>query len=158
MKKQEKQMLIDSLHKELSNSESVVVAYYRGMTVSQMSELRKNAKDIGVSVKVFKNTLAKLALKGTKFEGISESLSGPTLIAFAPDVVSPSKVMYNYSKSNDSLQIIAGATVSELLDVNGVLKYAMLPTLDEARAGIAMLLKAAASKVAMVLDAKSKKS
>jgi len=158
MKKQEKQMLIDSLHKGLVDSESVVVAYYRGMTVSQISDLRKSAKNAGVSVKVFKNTLARLALKGTKFEGLSSSFSGPTLIAFAPDIVTPSKVMYNYSKENNNLQLIAGATVSEVLDVDGVLRYASLPTLDEARAGIAMLLKAAASKIAMVLDAKAKKT
>ncbi len=158
MKKQEKQSLIESLNKGLTASESVVVAYYRGMTVSQISDLRKSAKQAGVSVKISKNTLAKIALKGTKFEGLGDSLKGPILIAFGPDVVAPSKVVYNYSKENDKLQLVAGATVSELLDSNGILKYALLPTMDEARAGIAMLLKAAASKMAMVLDAKAKKA
>ncbi|MDR2934093.1 MAG: 50S ribosomal protein L10 [Rickettsiales bacterium] len=158
MKKQEKQGLIETLNNGLSVSESVVVAYYRGMTVSQIADLRKNAKQAGVSVKVSKNTLAKIALKGTKFEGLGDNLKGPTLIAFGPDVVAPSKVLYNYSKENGKLQLIAGATTSELLDDKGILKYALLPTMDEARAGIAMLLKATASKMAMVLDAKAKKA
>ena len=69
-----------------------------------------------------------------------------------------SLLSFSCSKENNNLQLIAGATVSEVLDVDGVLRYASLPTLDEARAGIAMLLKAAASKIAMVLDAKAKKT
>lgn len=158
MKKQEKQGLIDSLNKGLFESDSVVVAYYRGLTVSQMNDLRGRAREAGISIKVFKNTLAKLALNGTKFEGLKDSFKGPTLMAFGADVVSPSKILVNFAKENEKLEIIAGATTDSVLDLQGIKNLASLPTLDEARAGIAQLLKASASKMAMVLDAYATKA
>jgi large subunit ribosomal protein L10 len=108
-----------------------------------------------VSVKVTQNRLAKIALAGTKFEGLAPLFKGATLVAYADDPIASAKLVHAYAKSNDKIAVLGGATGDGLLDAAGVARMALLPTLDEARAKLAALLKAAAGNVARALKAYS---
>jgi large subunit ribosomal protein L10 len=113
------------------------------------TELRKEK----ASYKVTKNSLAKVAIKGTKFEGIASMLSGPTGVATSKDAVAAAKVAYNYSKKNDKLIILGGALGSLVLDAKGIEALAKLPSLDEVRSKLIGLLLAAPTKLVGVLQA-----
>ena len=100
-----------------------------------------------------KNRLTKIALEDTSFAELAEMFVGPTAIAFSEDPVAAARVVVDYAKKNDGLQIVGGALGEKMLDVNGVKALASLPSLDELRGTIIGLLNAPATKVAGVLQA-----
>jgi large subunit ribosomal protein L10 len=105
-------------------------------------------KAAGGTVKVAKNTLTALALKGTKAEGIIPLLKGPVILAFSKDPVAAAKAMSDYAKGNDKLVILGGAMEATTLDAAGMQALANLPSLDELRAKLIGLLNAPATKIA----------
>ena len=109
---------------------------------------RKRVKEAGGSVKVAKNKLAKIALKDTDVAGISDLLTGPTILAYSKDPIAAAKAAVAYAKTNDKLVIVGGAMGKTVLDVNGVKALAELPSLDELRAKLIGLLNAPATKIA----------
>jgi large subunit ribosomal protein L10 len=139
---------VTSLNTVFQDTGLVVVAHYAGMTVAQMTDYRKQVKEAGGKVKVAKNRLAKLALKDTSYEGISDLLKGPTCLAYSEDPIAAAKVSVNYAKGNDKLVILGGAMGSTLLDASAVKALAELPSLDELRAKLIGLLNAPATKIA----------
>jgi large subunit ribosomal protein L10 len=143
-----KKALVTDLHDVFTNTGVVVVAHNTGMVAAQSAEFRKQVKEAGGSVKVAKNTLAKLALKDTDAAGISELLSGPTILAYSKDPIAAAKVAVTYAKGNDKLVILGGAMGKTVLDANGVKALAELPSLDELRAKLIGLLNAPATKIA----------
>jgi large subunit ribosomal protein L10 len=122
------------------------------MTVAQMTDFRKRMKEAGGSVKVAKNKLARLAVKDTDIEAISDLLTGQTCVAYSDDPVSAARISVKYSKENDKLVILGGAMGTTRLDSSGVLALAALPSLDELRGMLIGLLQAPASKIARVLN------
>ena len=136
---------------------SVVVAHYTGLSVSQMQTLRKQAKASGATVKVAKNRLAKIALEGTDVASIGPLLKGPTLIAYSGDPIAASKVAVDFAKGHEKFVILGGAMGKTALDVNGVKALAALPSLDELRAKIVGLIQAPATKIAQVINAPAAK-
>ena len=136
---------------------TVVVAHYAGLTVSQMQILRKQAKQAGTTVKVAKNRLAKIALEGTDVASIGPLLKGPTLIAYSGDPVAASKVAVDFAKAHGKFVILGGAMGNTALDPNGVKALAALPSLDELRAKIVGLIQAPATKIAQVINAPAAK-
>ena len=110
-------------------------------------------REAGGSFKVTKNRLAKLALKGTKFEGLADCFTGPTAIAVSTDPVAAAKVAVEYANKNEKLQIVGGALEAEVLDADAVKALATLPSLDELRGKIIGLILAPATKIAVVLQA-----
>tara|TARA_B100000676_G_C17924211_1_gene757191 strand:+ start:22 stop:558 length:537 start_codon:yes stop_codon:yes gene_type:complete len=155
MNRQEKTQAVTNLNNVFNNANLIVVTHYSGLTVAEASELRRQMKDSGASFQVAKNSLAKLALKGTQYSPIEEMFSGPVAVAFSEDPVAAAKVAVNYSKENEKLIIIGGALGSKLLDKNGIKSLAELPSLDEIRGKLIGVLQAPATKVAGVLQAPS---
>ena len=143
-----KRELVTSLHDVLKDTGVVVVAHNVGMVAAQSADFRRRVKDAGGRVKVAKNKLAKLALKGTDAEGISDLLTGPTILAYSKDPIAAAKVAVDYAKGTDKLVILGGAMGKTLLDANGVKALAELPSLDELRAKLIGLLNAPATKIA----------
>jgi large subunit ribosomal protein L10 len=131
----------------------VVVAHYSGLTVVQMQTLRKQMKQVGASVKVAKNRLAKIALEGSDVASIAPLLKGPALIAYSGDPVAAPKVAVDFAKTHERFVILGGAMGKTSLDLNGVKALAALPSLDELRAKIVGLIQAPATKIAQVVNA-----
>jgi large subunit ribosomal protein L10 len=131
----------------------VVVAQNTGLSVAELTSLRRRMREAGAGVKVVKNRLAKLALRGTKAEPIADLFKGPTLVAYSSDPVSAPKVATDFAKANDKLVIIGGAMGSTALKPDGVKALASLPSIDELRAKIIGMIKTPATRVAQVISA-----
>jgi large subunit ribosomal protein L10 len=135
----------------------VVVAHYAGLTVAQMSTLRRQARQAGASVKVAKNRLAKIALEGTDVASVATLLQGPTVLAYSGDPVAAPKVVADFAKANEKFVILGGAMGKTALNPDGVKALASLPSLDELRAKIVGLVQAPATKIAQVVSAPAAK-
>lgn len=153
MNREQKRELADSLRGVFDRTAAVVVAQYRGLTVGEMFDLRRQMRATGARLKVTKNRIAKLALKGTRFEQLGPLFKGPTAIAYADDPVSAAKAAAAYAKQNDKFVLLGGAMGTTLFDAAGVKTLATLPSLDELRGKIVGLLLAPATKVAGVMQA-----
>jgi len=149
-----KKKLVDSLHDALAADTSlVVVTHQTGMTVGEVTELRRQMRAAGANFRVTKNRLAQRALAGTKFEPLKPLFKGPTAIAFSRDPVAAAKVAIAYAEKNEKLKVIAGSLGDRQLDLAGVKALAMLPSLDQLRGKMIGLLQAPATKIAGVLQA-----
>ena len=136
------------MHDVFKDTGVVVVAHYAGMTVAQMTDLRRRVKDAGGTVKVAKNRLAKLAVKDTTYEAISDLFKGQTCVAYSEDPIAAARASVAYAKGNDKLVILGGAMGTTVLNANDVKALAELPSLDELRATLIGLLNAPATKIA----------
>ena len=152
-----KKEFVTTLNGVFSAANVVVVAHYSGLTVAQMQTLRKQMKQVGASVQVAKNRLAKIALEGTDVASIAPLMKGPTLIAYSSDPVAAPKVATDFAKVHEKLVILGGAMGKTALDSNGVKALAALPSLDELRAKIVGLIQAPATKIAQVVNAPAAK-
>lgn len=149
----EKSQLVETLATVFQDTGVIVVAHYSGLTVAQMTALRGKMREAGGGVRVAKNRLVKLALKGTDAEPISDLFEGPTVIAFSKDPVAAAKVATDFAKANEKLVIRGGAMGRTALDAEGIKALAALPSLDELRGKLVGLIVAPATKVARVLNA-----
>ena len=149
----QKEKLVTSLQQALTDTACVVITHQTGMTVEEVTDLRRQMRAAGASFKVTKNRLARRALAGTKFERLSPMFTGPTAIAFSRDPVAAAKVAVEFANKNDKLTIVGGALGGRPLDVEGVKALASMPSLDELRAKIVGILQTPATRVATVLQA-----
>ncbi len=148
-----KQTLIDAFGTDIKDAGLIVVVQQSGLDADQTLALRRSMRAESVGLKVVKNTLLKRLFKGTKLEGLSEYLKGPTAIAYSADPVAAAKVAAAFAKKNDKFQILAAAMGEQILDKQGAMALASLPSLDELRGKIVGLLVAPATKIAGVLQA-----
>jgi large subunit ribosomal protein L10 len=153
VERSKKEALVAELHETFETASLVVVTSQSGLTVPEVTDLRQKMRDAGAGYKVTKNTLAKLALKGTKFEHLDEVFTGPTAIAFSRDPVAAAKVVTDYRKTNEKISIVAGGLDGSGLDANQVEALAKLPPLDQLRAKLLGVLQAPATKLAGVVQA-----
>lgn len=153
MERAEKRELVAELNGVFAGAGSVVVAHYTGLTVAQLSDLRKKMRAAGGSVKVAKNRLIKIALQGTKSEGMSDLFVGQTVIAYSEDPIAAPKVAVDFAKTNDKLVIIGGAMGTTILDDAGVKSLATMPSLNELRAKLVGMISTPATRIASVLSA-----
>lgn len=151
MDRAQKRELVERLNDQWKTGGVIVVAHYQGMSVAQMTDFRKRIKDAGGVVKVTKNRLAKLAVKGTDVESISDLLRGQTCVAYSQDPISAAKVSVKYARENQRLVILGGAMGKTRLDSDGVKALADLPSLDELRGKLIGLLQAPAAKIARIV-------
>jgi len=149
----QKEELVASLNDVFGTTNLVVVTRPIGLTVAESTDLRRRMRESGANFKVTKNRLTRLALKGTKFEPLSDFFIGPTAIAFSEDPIAAAKVAVNFAEKNDKLEIIGGSLYEEILDKAGISTLARLPSLDELRGKIVSLINAPATKIARVLGA-----
>jgi len=149
----EKEQLVTSLHETLKKAELVVITQQSGLTVAEVTNLRRQMRQAGAGFKVTKNRLARLALEGTKFEGLKSMFTGATAIAYSADPIAAAKVAVTYANSNNKLKIVGGAMAGQVLDPNGIKALATLPSLDQLRGKIIGILVTPATRVATVLQA-----
>ena len=152
MDRAQKQQLTASLHQDLSETVCVVVTHQTGLTVAEVTELRRQMRSAGARYRVTKNRLAKRALEGTPFEALAPLFSGPTAIAFSQDPVAAAKAAVEYANRNQKLTIVGGGLQGQLLDQAAVKALATLPSLDELRSRLIGLLNAPATKLAVLLQ------
>jgi large subunit ribosomal protein L10 len=153
MNRTEKQEAIQAYNGLFNDSGSVVVCHYKGLTMPDLNAFRSKLREEGGHFTVTKNTLAKLATKGTDYEGLAELFSGPTGIVYSQDPVAAAKVAYNFAKDHENLVILGGGLGAKVLDKAGVEALAKLPSLDEVRGKLVGLLQAPATQIARVLQA-----
>lgn len=153
MDRSQKTQAVAELNSTFNEVAVVVVTRNLGMTVKQSTDLRNKAREAGASYKVAKNRLAKIAIDGTDYAVLADLLTGPTALSYSTDPVAAAKVVTDFAKTNDKLEIVGGAMGSMLLDANGVKALASLPSLDELRGKIVGLLQAPASKLASITQA-----
>jgi large subunit ribosomal protein L10 len=151
--RQEKAELIETLQTTLNASSTVVVTHQVGMTVAESSDLRVKMREAGAGFKVTKNRIAKLALKGTRYEELDGMFTGPTAIGTSEDPVAAAKALVDFAKDNDKLTIIGGSMDGKILDKAGVEALAKMPSLDELRGKLVGLIQAPAAKIARVTQA-----
>ena len=157
MDRSQKSDAVAQLNANLSEVGVVVVTRNLGLTVAQSTDLRGKMREAGASYKVAKNSLAKLALKDTAYEGIGEHLTGPTALAYSEDPVAAAKAAVEFAKTNDKLEIVGGSMGGQMLDEAGIRALASLPSLDELRAKLVGLVNAPATKIAQVVNAPAAK-
>ncbi len=155
MLKSDKKSFVEELEKVYQSSSSVIVTHYHGLTVSEITELRRALRSNGASFKVVKNTLSKIAASnsGSGLAGNSEIFSGPTAIAYSEDPVAAAKGVVEFAKANDNLKIIGGIVNDLVLDVSGITQLAKLPSLDVLRGKIVGIMQTPATNLARVSQA-----
>lgn len=149
----QKEKVVDELGQIFASSGVVVVAHYTGMTVAQMQTLRAKMREVGGSVRVAKNKLAKIALEGKPGVGMGDLLKGMTVLAFSEDPVAAAKVCEAYAKGNDKFVILGGAMGNAVLDQAGVKAVAAMPSREELIAQIVSCIGAPASNIAGAIGA-----
>ena len=157
MTKEQKQNYISEMTTQFENSKAIMVTHYKGLTMPQLDELRKQMREHGIIFKITKNRITKLALEKTKCKDLANLFTGPTAVAFGEDAIMSARILSKFAKDNENLKLIGGLMDNEVLDQAGVLNVANLPTLDEARANIVGILNASASKIVSLLLARSEK-
>jgi large subunit ribosomal protein L10 len=149
----EKAAVVADVSAQVARSQTLALAEYRGLTVENLNKLRVDARAKGVYLHVLKNTLARRAVKGTPFEVVAESMSGPLIYSFSEDAVAAAKVIADFAKTNDKLVVKAGAYAGKALDANGVKALAAIPSKDVLLSQVAGLLKSPMQRMAAVVAA-----
>ena len=152
MDRGQKQLLTTSLHQDLADTVCVVVTHQSGLSVDEVTQLRRQMKRAGARYRVTKNRLVRRALAGTPFEALAPLFTGPTAIAFSHDPVAAAKTAVEYANRNNKLTIVGGGLSGQLLDQAGVRALATLPSLDELRGRIIGLIQAPTQKLAVLLQ------
>ncbi len=143
-----------ALAEDLSNNDAIFVTVNKGMTVEQANKLRSDMRKVGAKYKVTKNTLSKIAMKGTQFEPLSDLLVGPTGLTSSNDGLATSKALYEFVKtSGEKLVIIGGFYANQKLDAKAVEALAKLPSLNEIRGKLVGLIQAPAAQLARLAQA-----
>jgi large subunit ribosomal protein L10 len=149
-----KKAVVEEVSKYAAKAHSAVAAEYRGLTVSEFTELRKAARETGVYVRVVKNTLAKRAVAGTEFECMGDALVGPLLIAFSmEDPGSAARLISNFSKGHDKLVTKIVAIGGQSYGASELARLARLPTRDQGISMLMSVMKAPVEKLARTLAA-----
>ena len=151
-----KEEKVAAIGSEIKEAGLVVVVEQKGLDADQTLALRRSMRASGVKFKVEKNTLVKLAIKGTELEGLGEYLSGPTALAYSEDAVAAAKVAAEFAKdkaNKDKFKIIGAAMGGKIMDEKGAMQLATMPSLDESRGKLVGLVLAPATKIAGVVQA-----
>jgi large subunit ribosomal protein L10 len=149
----EKREFIAHLAAVFADTSFVLVAQNKGLTVADVSDLRRRMRGAGATYKVAKNRLATLALDGTRFQGVKPLLKGPTALAWSTDPVAVAKTAVEFAKGNDKFVILGGALGAQTLNPDGVRALAELPSLETLRAQLLGLIQTPATRIAGVLQA-----
>ena len=154
MQRNEKKDMVGSLHAKMAKAEFAVAVEYKNIDAEATVALRKKFRDGKVDYKVVKNTLARLAMKGTAIEGLSPKLEGPTAIVMGyDDVVAPAKVLLDVLRTQgDKMVVKAGVIQGNLVDAAGLRALANMPGLQELRGMLAGVISAPAARLVRLLN------
>jgi large subunit ribosomal protein L10 len=144
--------VVENLRQNLTEANTVILAHYHGLTVTQISQLRRKMLGAGAKFTVTKNTLLKLALpEDSSFRKMEDLFKGPTAIGMSNDPVSVSKVMVEFSEKNENLKILMGVANDNVVTLEGIKVLATLPSIDELRGKIVSILQTSAISIARIL-------
>ena len=132
-----KEAAVEELSEIFESAGSVVLTRYSGLTVAEMTKLRGDLREVGGKLKVVRNRLAKIALKGQKGEAASGLFEGPVAIAYSEDFTAAPKVVVEFAKSNDKFDLVGGFMEEEIFDAKGVVELSKLPSREELIGAIA---------------------
>ena len=153
MDRTQKSAAVAELQEVFQGTELVVIVHQTGLTVEETTNLRRKMRSANANFKVTKNRLARIALKGTRFEALDGLFTGPTAIAFSKDPVAAAKVAVDFAKTNEKLTLVGGSLGTQQLDATAIKALAALPSLNELRGKLVGLLQAPATRVAGILQA-----
>lgn len=154
---EEKQQLVNEVVAKLKDSSCTVVADYRGLTVAQVTQLRKTLREAGIEFQVLKNTLVRRATADAELTDLDAVLTGPTAIAFGKDVVAPAKILSDFAKKNDKLQIKGGVVEGRVVDTAQIKALADLPSREGLLSMLLSVLQAPMRNFALAVKAVSEK-
>ena len=157
MSKEAKKIYVEEMIKNFTANESVMIAQYQGLNVTELDELRKELRDKGILFKITKNRITKIAIKETPVKDLEKYFTGPTAAAISSDPITTAKILTKFAKSHDKLKIVAGFMDGKVLDQKEVAIIATLPSLEEARAKIVGILATPAQKLVSILLAPGSK-
>lgn len=127
-----KQPIVQEISESIKDAQSVVVVDYRGLTVAEDTQLRKELREAGISYKVYKNTMMNFAFKGTDFESLASILAGPSAIAISKeDATAPARILAKFAKTAPALEIKAGVIEGTFYDADGMKAIAAVPSREE---------------------------
>ena len=142
---QEKQAIVAEVNEQVTQAQTIVLAEYRGIAVSDITKLRATARKSGVYFRVLKNTLARRAVHGTQFEALAEKMVGPLVYSISADPVAAAKIVHEFAKTNGKLVIKAGAMVGSLMSAEQIAELAAIPSRNELIARLMATMNAATS-------------
>lgn len=148
----EKKAVVTEVSEKLSGAQAALLAEYRGLTVAQMTTLRRKAYDSKVYLRVVKNTLARRAVEGTSFKCLQDQMVGPLAFAASADPVAVAKILSEFAKDNDSLKIKAGAMSGKLMSLAQIQALAMLPGREQLLAQLLGTMQAPVQKFVQTLN------
>ena len=131
LNREEKAAVIEEVSAQVAQAGSIILAEYRGLTVEKITQLRKQARESGVYLRVLKNTLVRRAVKDTPYEKLADQMVGPLMYGISADPVAPAKLIASFAKANDQLVVKGGAMPNVVMDVAGVQALATMPSREE---------------------------
>ncbi len=149
----DKKAVVASISAKVAKAQTMVVAEYRGISVGDLTKLRKDARERAVELQVVKNTLARRAVEGTQFAPLASAMTGPLIYAISEDAVAAAKVFADFAKGNDKLVIKAGNYAGKPLDKAGVTALANIPSREVLLAQLLGMMQAPVSGMARALAA-----
>jgi len=153
MDRKEKEEQVKVLEGIFADSGSVVMAEYTGMTVAELTDLRAKLREESATIRVVKNRLAKIALKGTPGEGLADLFKGPVAIAYSEDMIGAAKVTVKFAKDNENFNVLGGIAGDDIVDVAGVVTLSSMPSREELIGMVASRLLGQASEIGSRLNA-----
>ena len=157
MNKEAKKNYVEEMKKNFTSNDSVMIAQYQGLNVTEIDELRKELREKGILFKITKNRITKIAMKETPVKELEKYFTGPTAAAISSDPITTAKILTKFAKSHDKLKIVAGFMDGKVLDQKEVAIIATLPSLEESRAKIVGILATPAQNLVSILLAPGSK-
>jgi len=151
MDRMQKEALVADMRQRLESSTLVVVARQSGLTVDEVTKLRRDMRAVNAEFKVLKNTLAQIAVKGTKLDGLTDMLTGPTTLAYSVDPIAAAKSLVTFANKNDKIKVVGACLDGKILNEAEVKALATLPSLNELRGMLVAVISAPATKLAILL-------
>ena len=152
----DKKAVVAEVSAQVADAQTIVVAEYRGIEVSDLTVLRKKARESGVYLRVLKNTLVRRAVADTPFAGLADHMVGPLIYSVSADPVAAAKVLSDFAKTNDKLVLKAGSYAGNVLDKAGVQALASIPSREELLSKLLYVMQAPVAGFARALDALAK--
>ncbi|TDR80310.1 50S ribosomal protein L10 [Paludibacterium purpuratum] len=154
---EDKKAVVTEVSAKLADAQTIVIAEYRGIEVSSMTQLRAKARENGVYLRVLKNTLVRRAVQGTAFEGLADQMVGPLVYGISVDPVAAAKVLHQFAKADDKIIVKAGSYEGKVLNAAQVAELASIPSREELLSKLLYVMQAPVSGFARALAALAEK-
>jgi large subunit ribosomal protein L10 len=152
----DKKAVVAEVSAQVANAQTIAIAEYHGIEVSDLTVLRKKARESGVYLRVLKNTLVRRAVANTPFAGLTDHMVGPLIYSVSTDPVAAAKILNDFAKTNDKLVLKAGSYAGKVLDKAGVQALASIPSREELLSKLLGVMKAPVAGFACALGALAK--